>query len=570
VRHARQLLVLCLACACEPSKVVGYGEVDPSVVPPAVYDTIELTFKVDQPPEEPFKTFLAFAYWNDLERHEVDAYYDDDSVYRVRFMVTEAGTWHYRWGDGESKELVVQERYDDFIHGPVHQMSDPADGVLWHDDGSVHYWFGGKSFTANNYGPFDKPGPSDEEPQRNTDPPEASPYDIRYSNDQVSGYFDQMKAHGHNGTRLKIALYPLEADGFSWDTEWIRRAESWVRLMRDRYIYCQITLFDAHSRRHDRWFEASDDPNEHVFNAWKAGDEEKKQNYIRTLVARFGGFWNVYWELASDVDRPGPEAAEQFATQSNQYVAWIDQYDPYDRAIGASESAQTLSMDLDIEFPRSQNRVPAADGSAALLWNEMVGNCSAQGLESKPGNSDATMRGKEYRYCYRSAIWSAFVSGAFGASTASWFDLNSGPPNEVSVLHVMRDQQRLQLIVLTDLLSPLQIDLNELVPDPQFVDDAPYVVGTRAKQGQVYVSYFNGRGDAASISLRLPPGNYSYRWLNPRHLAEGEKEDHDNEHPTADGEPTPIAAADSTPVSIVRPAYDDDLVLVVQPPDGIH
>jgi len=561
VGHARQLLVLCLACACEPSEVVGYGEIDPSVPPPAVYDTIELAFGVDHPPEQPFQDFLEFEFWNDSEHHNVDAYYDGDSVYRVRFMVTKAGTWQYRWGNHASQELVVQERRDLSIHGPVH-VSKPPGVALWHDDGSVHYWFGGKSFTANNYGLFEK------ERQSNTTPPEALPYDTRYSNDQVGGYLDLMQTHGHTGTRLKVALYPLETDGFGWDTEWIRRAESWIKMMQERRIYCQITLFDAYSRRYDRWFEGSDDPREHVFNAWEAGDEEKKQNYIRTLVARFAGFWNVYWELVSDVDRAGPEAAEQFVAQSDQYLAWLDEYDPYDRAIGASES-QTQSMKAAVAFPRTQERLADGDSLPALLWNEMVGDCSALGEAPKPGNDDATMRNPAFRYCYRSAIWRAFVSGAFGASTASWLDLNPTSANVLPVIHVMRDQQRLQSIVLTDLLNALHIPLSELVPDPAFVDDAPYVVGTRAKPGQVYVSYFNGGGEAASISVRLPAGNYSYRWLNPRHLADGEAEDHDNERPAADGEPTPIAV-DSTPVSIDRPAYDDDLVLVVQPPDGIH
>ena len=148
MRHARQLLVLCLACACEPSEVVGYGEIDPKVPDRAVYETIELAFEVDHVPAEPFKEFREFEFWNDSEHHTVDAYYDGDSIYRVRFMVTEAGTWHYRWGNRDSKELVVQEDYDPRNHGHVHASDSPR--VLWHDDGTVHYWFGGKSFTANN------------------------------------------------------------------------------------------------------------------------------------------------------------------------------------------------------------------------------------------------------------------------------------------------------------------------------------------------------------------------------------------------------------------------------------
>lgn len=557
--------------------MVGYGEIDPSIPKPAVYETIELVFEVRRSDRDPFREFLQFEFWKDAERHQAEGFFDGhssdgDRLYRVRFMVTEPGTWHYEWSIGDrhgSKDLVVEREPDN--HGHVHASSD---GVLRHDDGGVHYWFGGKSFTANNYGPFSK-GWED-----NTIPPEASPYDTRYSDDQVRGYLDLMDAHEHNGTRLKIALYPLQGDGFGWDLEWIHRAEDWIRMMQERHIYCQVSFFDAHSRRNDRWFEGHDDPRKHVFNAWQADEDnedddndeaDKKKNYVRTIVARFAGFWNVYWELANDVDRPGSEAADQFVAASQQYLEWLEDYDPYDLAVGASASSQEQWNETDIDFLRTEDL--QTDGPArAVLWNEMVGDCSAEG-EVESGDSDLAIRDPAYRHCYRAAIWRAFVTGAYGASTASWLDLSGALPNVPPVVKVMRDHNKFRTKVMTDLLGVLDLGPDELEPDPDFVSLADgsdlNLIGTRSKPGQVYVSYFSPGGGGDKVSLQLPPGNYSYRWLNPRDIVDGEAEDHENEQPVRDEGPTTIETSGS--VTIDRPMYDDDLVLLVQPPsDGIE
>jgi len=561
--------------------VVGYGEIDPSVPKPAVYETIELVFEVDRVGGDPFRDFLQFEFSKDGERYEVDGFYDGhssdgDRLYKVRFMVTEPGTWHYEWNLGDergSKDLVVEARRDIHNQGHVHA----SDGALWHDFGSLHYWFGGKSFTANNYGPFSKGG------EDNTIPPEARPYDHRYSDVQVGGYLDMMETHGHNGTRLEIALYPLQADGFGWDLEWIHRAEDWIRMMQERHIYCQVTLFDAHSRRLDRWFEGFDDPRKHVFNAWEEDEDEEseqakqKENYIRTIVARFSGFWNVYWELVSDVDRPGSEAADQFVAASQQYLKWLDDYDPYDLATGASASSQVQWNETAIDFLRTEELQTDGAPARAVLWNEMVADCDAED-GAKPGNSDATIRDAAYRHCYRFAVWRAFVTGTFGASSASWLDLNHpASANVPPVIKVMRDHDKLRRTVLTDLLDLLKMGIDELKPDPAFVsptEDGQTLnfVGTRAKPGRVYVSYFSPGGGGDQISLRLPTGNYSYRWVNPRDIKQGEFEDHANEQPAKDEGPTKLEVeSDSDLVTIDRPFYDDDLVLVVQPPsDGIE
>jgi len=551
VGRLRFSILLCLACGCEPSKVVGYGDVDPNVPTPAVYETIELTFEAREPSDNPFTQYLKFEFWQGLERYAVDGFYDGrdrdgDPVYKARFMTTQPGTWHYAWSIGDRSgagRLFVEERRNPEVHGHV-RVDKTTPTVLWHDDGSVHYWFGGKSFTANNYGPLSKQG------QKNERRAGESSHDAYYTDEQVAAYLDLMKEHGLNGTRLKIALYPLEGDAVSWDLAWIRRAEGWLKMMQERHIYCQITLFDARSRAKGKWFEASEDPAAHVLDAWDSGRAKEKQNYIRYVVARLAGYWNVYFELVDRIDHAGSEVGDRFVAQAQEsYLPWLIEYDPYDLAIGASEVPKArLMREIDIEFPRDPEGLPAPDSRRSIVLNEMVGGCLKDGEET-PADADTTVRDPDLRHCYRSALWRAFVSGASGANAASWLDLSR--PIDESVLAVMRDHRRLKSITLG-----LGTSLDQLVNDPGFVVANEQHQGTRAKLGELYVAYFSSEREGESIRVRLPPGRYGYRWLDPRDPDAGEA--------PPIPEPPKTIIVPPNPASLERPAYDDDLVLVVE------
>lgn len=531
---------------------MGYGAVDPDVPGPAVYDTIELPIESGNPPGNPFTHYVEFEFWRGLERYSVDGFYDGrdsdgDHVYRVRFMATQPGDWHYEWridDRSDTGSVHVVPRRNAEIHGHV-RVDTTSPTALWHDDGSVHYWFGGKSFTANNYGPPRKGG------DENLRPEGESAHDDYYSDAQVASYLDLMQAHGHNGTRLKIALYPLEDDGFSWDLTWIRRAETWIKMMQRRGIYCQITFFDAHSRAKGKAFEGSDDPAEHVVDAWSGEQLDAARNYIRYIVARFAGFWNVYWELVNRVDAPGDEAGDRFVQAAkNSYLPWLRDFDPYDLAIGASAAPKVRMMPVDIEFPRDPTLLPAPDSRRSVLLNEMVDACVDQEGLAKSADEDAVVREPTNRLCYRSALWRAFVSGAFGANQASWLDLGNSLIGATAVLDVMRDHQRLRTII-----SDLDVGIDELVNNPGFVAPRSDHQGTRAKLGRLYVSYFTVGRPAESIEVRLPAGRYSYLWLDPR--------DPDPDESPSTAEPQ-LLQVDTNPTSLPRPAYDDDLLLIVE------
>ncbi len=558
--RARHCLIACVGLACEPSKVVGYGEFEADAVEPAVYDTVELTFKLPQVDKNPFTIFASVTFTRDSEHFVVEGFYDGKAkdgahVWRARFMPNQAGRWRYKWQLEHTRghgDIDVGERREPDNHGHV-RIDATRPSVLLHDDGTVHYWTGGKWFSPRNYGPQEKQG------ERNDANGDGRSYDSYYTDDQFEAYLDLLKAHSHNGALLQIGYYPLEDDGISWDLDWVRRADRWIESMRERNVYCQINLFDPWSRRKGSWFEHAEDPTEHVLNAWDVEDEDADgqpdeddrqdndqalENYVRYVIARFSGYANVYWELANRIDYFGEEAGDEFVRQaSDKYLAWFQKYDPYSLPIGASDTHRARQLDgVSIEFPKDATRPFSSDSRRALIVNELVQDCEgANGPE--PAREDATIRQPEHRLCYRTAFWRSFVFGTFGTSEASWLDLTT--PLDDSVRTVMRDHERLRTLAFG-----LRTSLDQLVQNSGVAISASGHVGTRAKLGETYVSYFVDC-NAESIEMDIEPGEYQVRWVYP-----GDSDDTRTQ--------VGYAIAGSDPVRLERPHCDPDLVLVLE------
>lgn len=526
---------------------MGYGEFDSGDPKPGVYETVELVFEPGELPGNPFTQFAHVAFSQGTERYEIDGFYDGrdndgDPVYRARFMPTHPGTWHYEWSIGSQHQrgaIAVQERRDPNNHGHV-RVDKTNPSVLLYDDGSAHYWYGGKWFLAQNYGPLSKQGES------NAPGAAVATYRSYYSNEQLDSYLELMMDHGHNGALLKLGYFPLEDDKLSWDLEWIRRADRLITAMRRRNIYCQVSFFDPWSRRTGSWFETSGDPNDHVLNAWSNEDDDAKQNYIRYVVARLAGYSNVYWELVDRVDAPGESAGAEFVEQANtKYLPWLRAFDPYDLPVGGSDVEWARQMpDLDIEFPRDDLRSYNPDSRRAVVLNDQLHSCLDKTGSPDSARDDATIREPDNRHCYRESLWEAFVLGGYGAVEAPGLDLNE-PPNN-AVVEVMRDHQRLRSIV-----AGLHSELPDLVNNPGFVESASAHVGTRAKLGQTYISYFNPGQPAESIEVRLEPGRYQFRWLLPG-------------DPDLTPAQTGTVESNTASTSLDRPAFEEDLVLIIE------
>ena len=453
-------------------------------------------------------------------------FYDGDgsggqtgNTWKLRFMPDEVGTWaySYMWTDettGGSGSFVVIDNTNPKNHGHVH-VDPNHPKYLVHDDGTPHYWWGANWIDPSSRGPRYKEG-------------KQNPGFI--SDKQFIQYLDLLESYGHNGLLIKMALFPLENDKYSWDIKWINRAEWLIREMAKRGIYTQVNFFDTWSREKNT-LKVNTDGEQQVFNVWKPGDEGPKKNYIKTVIARFASFPNVYWELGNEMEH-SPNSGKDFVKQANsKYIPWIRQYDPYNLPIGLSEGCWRTA-DVDIGFIHQPDILLAffsyswkqpvkfakqfikrylkigTHWDRPVIMNELV----RSGITG-PMWKDSTIRDSANRIAFRRTFWLMFTKGGCGSSEATW--LNFDMPLNQAVLNVMADQKRLRNFVET-----LPVNINEMISDNTFIISGPGSHETRSRIGNVYVTYFHllpGQVFSKGIvEVRLLEGNYKTTWFNPK------------------------------------------------------
>jgi len=446
------------------------------------------------------------------------------SVWRVRFAPDEAGNWQYRYQWTDSEEVFTGSFR--VIRNPApgnygHVRVDPDNPrYLIHADGSPHYWIGGKWISAPNYGPAEKGGQQNSVEDRYG-------HLGRKSDDQLLDYLDLLHRYKHNGLLLKIALYPLEQDLISWDLEWIQRGEWLVREAQKRGIYVQINMFDTWSRKKNVWFSYATDGEEQPFDVWRRGNERAKKNYIRTIVSRFSGFSNVYWELGNEMEH-SPNCGECFVERANaEYIPWVRESDPYDLPIGLSEGVWLIS-DVDIGFIHQPNEMPNPNWTRPVIMNELVRSGYPLSwyeklynridfidrLKIRDGNlwQDELIRNADWRYMYRETFWQVFTHGGSGASEATWLDLDK-PINE-AVANVMADHWRLRRF-----LDDLPISINETYADTSLIRAEDVKSSARTDGRNVFIGYLRAghkrKAAGGQLAIALPEGFYATRWYEP-------------------------------------------------------
>lgn len=463
-------------------------------------------------------------------------YYDGDGaggqqgmVWALRFQPDETGTWRYSYrfsddsksGDGS---FAVGPRRNPALHG--HVAIDPENPYgLRYRDGTPHYWWGGKWVNGPNYGPKRKGGQENE----------------HFLDDAtLLAYLDRLVEYDHNGILVKTALFPLADDKMRWDLAWIRRAEWLVREAAARGIYVHLNIFDTWSRVAGKWFEHDTHGERHVFNVWDRNDMAAERNYVRTIVARFAGFPNVYWELGNEMEHTN--SGEVFMDLANEfYLPWIREADPHDLPIGLSEGIH-WTTNVDIAFLHQTDRLPPLpkgegltdrlihgakslgkrlihgvwiDSRRPAMMNELV-----FGGEGDVLWKDEVMRDPASRYSYRRTFWRNFTYGGTGSTEATWLDISK--PLDEAVLNVMADQQTLRRYI-----EALPVDINTMRSVGNWASGGPRGVDysrTRVADGAVYVTYFAATGDTGATMPgkltigALPEGQYRVSWLDPRTL----------------------------------------------------
>ena len=469
-----------------------------------IYGTFELIIKVPGVSGNKFRKFASVAFYKNDRTFEIDGFYDGGDTWCARFMPDEPGEWKFRWSFGGSSGTgvftCVSERVDPDAHGHVH-VDNKHRRYLVCDDGTPFYSFGGKWFNGPNYAPIAKKGQL-----------KGGRYG-RYSDDQIISYLDTCKKYCHNSSLMKISYFPLENDKLSWDLDWIHRAEWLVKEMRKRGIYCQINFFCTWGRHKDFDFKYSNKGEQQVLNIWKDEDDEQKRNYIRTIVARFAGFYNVYWELGNEIisfeKTPGDPFI--FRNQANKkYIPWIKRFDPYGLPIGCSFWNYDIaynSFKTDIHFVHDNNEQIdlCRPFDRPIIQNE---TCNGPG---KANWRDSDIRDLKAAKYYRSTFWGMFIRGMAGSYGASWLDI--AKPLNQAVIDVMTYQMHLR-----NFIESLPVSINEMYPDDTFLISALPGFRVRSKPGICYVAYKEWTETdqkKGKMTIRFPSGSYNLKWYNP-------------------------------------------------------
>ncbi len=486
----------------------------------ALYGTLELVRENRRNYRNPFdfeEIALRAAFRAPSGRiYELSGFYDGDgsgkpgTLWKVRFAPNEPGRWHYglAWSDRdetESGSFVVDETPRPRL--PGHVAVDPENPrYLIHADGTPHYWWGGKWIAAVDYGPSEKRNSG------NRTSHARQGVNVEHKSDEaLLAYLDALEEYRHNGLLLKIGLFPLEDDGLTWDLGWIQRGEWLVREAARRGIYVHVNLFDTWARRKGDPFEDDTLADNQVLNVWDPdflwlSDKPRIRNYIRTVVSRFAGFSNVYWELGNEMEHR-PNCGACFVSLANDYyIPWIREADPYDLPIGLSETVWR-DADVDIGFLHQTNELPDPSWQRPTMMNELV-----RGGVDKPLWRDDAMRDPAERIAFRRTFWRVFATGGTGSSEATWLDI--GRPLSEPVRAVMADQQRLR-----EFIESLPTPINEMDPDAETITAGPGAHYVRSKRGEAWVAYFllepNDAAAPGTIGIRLPEGAYVARWYEP-------------------------------------------------------
>ena len=463
------------------------------------------------------------------KKYHMSGFYDGvinhDHTWRVRFMPNQNGIWEYTIffnNELTKKGQLSVSNKPGLISNHGHIKIDPEyKKSLVYEDGTPHYWIGGKWISALTYGPHRK------ENQVNKATFQGSGVSFgRKSDDEILRYLSLLEKYRHNGLLIKIALFPLEKDKISWDLVWIKRAEWIVRECLKRGIIVQINIFDTWSRNAEYWFKESDDGTMHVFNVWEDDDDKYKLNYIRTVISRFASFPNIYWELGNEMEH-NPNCGECFIKISNEkYIPWIKKYDPYSLPIGLSEHVW-FNTNVDIGFIHQTTQLPKEEWTKPVIMNELVQYIQEPTLIQKLRRKlfgyvipepeglwhHKSINDPKLRFVYRKTFWKVFTYGGTGSSEATWLEIDK--PFSKAVQNVMNDHMN-----LANLLNGFINEINSMLLIKGVVVNGPGDVSTRARTGIRYVTYFDigkdKRISTGTLSIILPKGSYKGRWFRPR------------------------------------------------------
>ncbi len=236
----------------------------------------------------------------------------------------------------------------------------------------------------------------------------------------------------------------------------------------------------------------------------------EKEFYLRYIVARYAGFYNIFWELGNEMGRSPNNGGNFTAAANNNYIPWIKKYDPYNLPITLSEG---LWRTTNVEIGGfHQNQTINSGESRPIIHTELVAGDAPNAMWKTSTYADPSNR-----HYYRKTFWKSMAEGGSGSiegsslSSASYFATMTEFLNNTAIRNVMEDHGRLS--------SFLSTTINELYNLPPLesasIGSANTTYKVCGKMGEEYIVYFYGANSSITLSLSLPQGNYTIIWYSP-------------------------------------------------------
>ncbi|MDZ7371106.1 MAG: DUF5060 domain-containing protein, partial [candidate division KSB1 bacterium] len=408
-----------------------------SPTPVPRYHVLEMTFEENVSTVNPYDQ-LVEAVFVSPSRVEitVSGFYDGERQWKIRFMPDRIGQWQVRWRFGNAvgeSEFTCTAQTHPKIHG--HIRIDPHNPrKLRYEDGTPLFWHGGKYLCIMR--PF---GTSDLQelsfPER---------LDTQTYVSLCRKYFQDISRLGLNGAVFKVQVLPLDYNLREMNLAFFRAMDEIVQAAMWNGINLQITLFDVWGKRKQNTDWSLQTPLSAdwlLLEPWNEYSFIKETKfYLEYIVKRYAAFPNIIWELWNEAEKFKFSAARQ----TEVYRRIIQQADPYDLLIGASEMyTAPYGLDLchahlrykcwpdqwDFMYWAIHNDKRYAPYyfkyNMPYIWNEIG-----------PWENDAThfYTEEDYRNWHRATFWSALTLGAAGISEEHWSDIRF-LPNEITRQH---------------------------------------------------------------------------------------------------------------------------------------
>lgn len=473
---------------------------------PALYSTYELRVTATGVSGNKFAMFPQMIFSRGTRAIAVEGFFNGDgngdlagNQWLVRFMPDEQGTWDYSWsfaGASSSGSLAVGPRVNPYNHGHVKRVG----RYLQTDDGKSFLFRGanwlrtGHIRAAQDFNGLPNIG------------------QVYVSDQELLDYLNRLRDTGHNGNFLHKMTRVMNNDRQSFDLAWLQRIDFALKASGERGIYTFLGLMNTWDRSATEPFLTEMSSSAQLLDPWNETRlQAAKELYLRYLIARYAGYYNVMWELGNEMEH-SPNSGGAFASAANRfYIPWIHQYDPYDLPMTLSEGVWSQT-NVDIAgFHQAQS---ISITSHPVVHTEIVNG----------GASDSMARASAYRnpsdrIHYRRVFWKGMSEGGSGSIEASnifagtvGFDSMTALLADQNVRNVMEDHGR-----LAEFVSALSNELNDMAPmGSSGIGTATLAYKSRGKSGSEYLAYFYaGVGAGVSVTLDLPSGEYVAQWFSP-------------------------------------------------------